>query len=67
MTKNVGGFDRILRAVVGVALIAWAILGIPASGWSYLGWLGIVPLFTAAIGWCPAYVPFGIKTCRVAQ
>ena len=59
MTKNVGGIDRILRVVVGLALLAW---GYMAQNW--LGAIGLVPLFTAAIGWCPVYLPFGIKTCK---
>lgn len=60
MTKNVGGIDRILRIVVGLALIALALLDI-IGVW---GWIGIVPLATGAIGWCPAYLPLGIKTCK---
>lgn len=59
MKANVGGIDRILRAVLGIALILWAaVLGGPA--WAYIG---VVPLFTALIGWCPAYLPFGISSC----
>ena len=59
MKPNVGGIDRILRALVGITLILWAaVLGGPA--WAYIG---IVPLATAAIGWCPAYLPFGLSTC----
>jgi hypothetical protein len=58
MTTNMGGIDRIVRAVIGVALIAWAVMGGPV--WA---WIGLLPLATAAIGWCPAYVPFGISTC----
>jgi hypothetical protein len=59
MTKNMGGIDRGIRVVVGVALLAW---GYIEQDW--LGAIGLVPLFTAAIGWCPAYLPFGIKTCK---
>lgn len=59
MTKNVGGIDRILRAVVGIALIVW---GYMTQNW--LGAIGLVPLFTAAIGWCPVYLPLGIKTTK---
>ncbi|MCB1798632.1 MAG: DUF2892 domain-containing protein [Gammaproteobacteria bacterium] len=59
MTKNMGGIDRGLRLVVGIALLVW---GYMAQNW--LGAIGLVPLFTAAIGWCPAYLPFGIKTCK---
>ena len=58
MKANVGGIDRIVRGVAGVGLIAWALMGGPV--WA---WIGVVPLLTAAIGWCPAYVPFGISTC----
>jgi hypothetical protein len=59
MNANVGGIDRIVRIVAGLALIAWAILGGPA--WA---WIGVIPLATGVIGWCPAYLPFGIKTCK---
>lgn len=58
MKTNMGGIDRIVRAVAGIALIVWALQGGPV--WA---WIGVVPLATAAIGWCPAYVPFGISTC----
>jgi len=57
MTKNMGTTDRIIRLVIGVGLVAW---GYSTQNW--LGAIGLVPLFTAAIGWCPAYLPFGIKT-----
>lgn len=59
MTKNMGMVDRALRSVVGVALVALAATG-TIGLW---GWIGVVPLATAAIGWCPAYAPFGISTC----
>ena len=57
MKCNMGGIDRIVRGVAGVALIVWALMGGPV--WA---WIGVLPLATAAIGWCPAYVPFGIST-----
>jgi len=60
MNKNIGGIDRILRIVVGLALIGLTLAGVIGL-W---GWIGVVPLATAAIGWCPAYLPFGIKTCK---
>ncbi|MBI5121270.1 MAG: DUF2892 domain-containing protein [Rhodospirillales bacterium] len=62
MSKNVGGIDRILRIVVGLALIGATLAGL-IGVW---GWIGIVPLATGAIGWCPAYLPFGLKTCKSA-
>ncbi len=59
MSKNVGGIDRILRIVVGLGLLSLVFIG-PQTPF---GWIGLVPLLTAAIGWCPAYTIFGIKTC----
>lgn len=55
--KNVGGVDKIVRIIAGVALIAY---GIIAQNW--LGAIGVVPLGTALLGVCPAYLPFGIST-----
>ena len=57
MKTNVGGIDRIVRGVAGVGLIAWALMGGPV--WA---WIGVVPLFTAIVSWCPLYLPFGIST-----
>lgn len=58
MTKNVGGIDKILRILVGLGLIGW---GVYANNW--LGAIGIVPLATALISWCPMYPMLGINTC----
>ncbi len=58
MKINVGGIDKILRIAVGLALVAWALMGGPA--WA---WVGVVPLATGAMGWCPAYNLFGMNTC----
>ncbi|WP_295388769.1 DUF2892 domain-containing protein [uncultured Thiodictyon sp.] len=60
MTKNAGTIDRAVRAIAGIALIALAFTG-SIGIW---GWIGIVPLATALIGWCPAYTVFGINTCK---
>ena len=62
MNHNVGGIDRILRIVIGLALIVLAFLNI-GNPWT---WVGVVPLVTGLIGWCPAYLPLGISTCRSA-
>jgi hypothetical protein len=59
MTSNVGGVDRILRIVAGLVLISLVFIG-PKTAW---GWIGVIPLVTGLIGWCPAYVPFGISSC----
>ena len=60
MQTNVGGIDKILRILVGIALIVWALFGGPV--WA---WIGVVPLATGLLGWCPAYTLLGIKTCPV--
>lgn len=62
MTKNMGTADRVIRIVLGLALIAIAVAG-PKVVW---GWIGVVPLATALIGWCPAYSLFGIRTCKTS-
>lgn len=62
MKANVGGIDRTLRIVIGAALILWAILGGPV--WA---WIGVVPLATGLFGWCPAYLPLGMSTCKTKQ
>lgn len=65
MSQNVGGIDRILRIVVGLAGILFALLS--SHELAVWGWIGIVPLATGVIGWCPAYLPLGIKTCKTKQ
>ena len=59
MGKNVGTVDRILRVVVGLGLLSLTVIG-PQTPW---GWVGLVPLVTALVGFCPAYKILGIKTC----
>ena len=59
MTQNVGGIDRILRIIVGLGLLSLVFVG-PQTPW---GWLGLIPLGTALIGWCPPYALLGISTC----
>lgn len=58
MTGNVGGIDRVLRILVGLGLLSLVFVG-PQTPW---GWIGVVPLLTGLIGWCPAYLPFGWST-----
>jgi len=60
---NVGSPDRILRIVAGLGLLSLIFLLEGNNRW--FGLIGIVPLLTAAIGWCPAYTLLGIKTCPV--
>ena len=60
MKTNVGSVDRAIRIVLGLALIGLTVTG-NIGMW---GWLGVVPLATGAIGWCPPYAIFGISTCK---
>lgn len=61
MKLNVGGIDRTLRIVAGLALIGLAVTG-TVGIWGYLG---VVPLATGLVGWCPPYALFGWNTCSV--
>jgi hypothetical protein len=65
MKANVGGIDRLLRIVVGVVLLAATVLLEGNARW--FGLIGIVPLLTAAFGYCPLYVPFGFRTCPLEK
>ena len=60
--KNVGSADRVIRLVLGLVII-----GVGFYYQSWWGAIGIVPIFTALIGWCPAYMPFGISTCSTRK
>jgi hypothetical protein len=59
MKCNVGKADRIIRVIVGAGIIA---IGVYLKSW--WGAIGVIPIITAAIGWCPAYLPFGISSCK---
>ncbi len=59
MIKNMGSADKIIRLILGVVII---VIGIYFQSW--WGVIGILPIFTALVGWCPAYMPFGISTCK---
>ncbi len=57
MKANVDGTDRVIRIVLGVAIL---IVGYILKSW--WGLIGLVPLITGLIGWCPLYIPLGIST-----
>lgn len=62
MKPNVGGIDRTLRIIVGLALLG--------AGYYYKNWwglIGLVPILTALVRFCPAYLPFGLSTCAVKR
>jgi len=62
MKVNEGTVDRVLRVVVGIALVYMAL----TKGWLW-AWIGVVPILTGAIGFCPLYTVFGINTCGVKK
>ena len=55
--------DRLIRVIVGIVVIALVFVG-PKPPW---GWLGLVPLITGLVGWCPAYTLLGIRTCPLRK
>jgi hypothetical protein len=61
MRRNIGSFDRTVRIVLGIGLLALVFIG-PQTAWGYLG---LIPLATALIGFCPLYRLVGWSTCHV--
>ncbi len=62
MKKNMGSTDRIIRFIIGIVILA---LGIYYGSW--WGLVGLIPIITAFVNWCPAYLPFGISTCKTKE
>ncbi len=65
--KNEASIERIIRTLLGVALLAWFFMAPADAG--YKPWLlvGIIPLVTGLIGWCPLYAIFGFSTCPMKK
>ncbi len=63
MKTNIGRVERIVRIVVGIAILSLAFVG-PRSPWAYLG---IMPLLSGLIGWCPPYALLGISTVTASK
>ncbi len=63
MKLNVGGLDRTLRIGAGLVLIGLAATG-TVGAW---GWIGVVPLLTGAVGFCPVYPLLGLSTCPMKK
>ena len=63
MAANVGGIDKIVRIVAGAGLVGATVAGL-LPVWGYIG---IVPLATGLMGWCPAYSIFGMNTCATKK
>jgi len=63
MKPNIGNVERVVRIVVGIAVLSLAFVG-PATPWAYVG---ILPLLSGLVGWCPPYALLGISTVRSAK
>lgn len=63
MKTNAGMVDRVIRVIVGVVLLALVFVG-PQTVW---GWIGVIPLVTGLIGFCPLYKIFGLNTCPIGK
>lgn len=59
--SNVGSVDRVVRIIAGLGVLSLVFVG-PQTPWGYVG---LVLIATGLIGWCPAYLPFGFKTCKI--
>lgn len=64
--NNVGNADRIIRIILGVALLA-AFFMFPDASWRWFTLIGIIPLATALLGSCPLYSIFGLSTCPMKK
>jgi hypothetical protein len=63
MVKNIHNIERVVRVIVGLAIVSLVFIG-PQSNWA---WLGLIPVATGLIGWCPPYAMLGISTCKKPQ
>jgi hypothetical protein len=63
MKMNVGMIDKVLRIIAGVVLIGLTLMG-TIGVW---GWIGVIPLVTGAMGWCPLYSIIGVNTCATKE
>jgi len=63
MKKNIGNIERVVRIAAGLAILSLAFVG-PQSPWAYLG---VIPLLTGFVGWCPPYALLGISTCKASS
>ncbi len=61
MQKNVGTADKAVRVLVGLVLLSLIVIRTDNTRW--IGLLGLVPLLTATLSWCPLYTLLGIRTC----
>jgi len=62
MRKNIHPVERAVRVIVGLGIVSLVFVG-PQTPWA---WLGLVPVATGLVGWCPPYALLGISTCKTA-
>ncbi len=62
MEKNIGNVDKVVRIIIGVALLSLVFLVEGNARW--WGLIGIAPILTVVMGWCPGYSLIGISTCK---
>jgi hypothetical protein len=68
MSANIGMVDRVVRSVVGLVLLAYALhIGFGDTGWNWVGWIGVIPILTAIFGVCPLYSFLGCSTFSRAR
>ncbi|MFP5344680.1 MAG: DUF2892 domain-containing protein [Gammaproteobacteria bacterium] len=65
MKPNVGNTERIIRVIIGVVLLS--LLFVLEGNMRYLGLIGIIPIVTAAVSWCPVWALLGINTCPATR
>jgi hypothetical protein len=63
LKTNIHSIERVLRVIIGLALVSMAFIG-PANYWFLIG---LIPLATGLIGWCPPYAMLGINTCNIGK
>ncbi|WP_431299769.1 YgaP family membrane protein [Tabrizicola sp. BL-A-41-H6] len=66
-TTNEGTVDRVLRVAVGLALLVWFYVDQGQGFWHYAKLIGVVPILTGLVGWCPLYTVLGISTCQMKK
>ncbi len=66
-TTNEGTVDRVLRVAVGLALLVWFYVDQGQGFWHYAKLIGIVPILTGLVGWCPLYTVLGVSTCPMKK
>ncbi len=67
LKTNVGNIDKVLRLVLGAALLVWFFMDQGTGFWHYAKLIGIVPILTALMGSCPLYTVLGLSTCPMKK